>query len=709
MRTPRAFVTIVLGFALVACAPKPPASSPTPPAPPPAPARPGPVASLDRVSGKPFFGPDGRVYVPFRDHVLVAAPDDLEHGDLLPYRGALYPQGDRLFGLTTIGDTSAPTGSRFVELDFRLQETKHLDIPEGFPQMALTPSGAFMTVVTYTRKRGPVPVRTMAGLYRTSDFSQVAEGVEAPRQIPGRLGALQTSGEERFVVSGSQVLDTKQGKAVFSHRSLEASTLLFEGERLHWLFRDLLETVELGSGRRSVTWLPCHGPSGIDRRRGILYTACPSRLVRTTFASGIPSVALVPYPRATEVQDLRIDEAGNVVLLALAPSSADHGGGSSIVPTFALPPGGAALGAVDAVAVAAPRPYVEPGLVTQLCRVFLSDGRPAPMRPVSCEASVSPNGRFLVTPRYGGIEVFVLPEGKPVGTLGAAMSSAFNGSFEVHDGELVGRRSGGEREAKVRIRLAPGSGESVAPELRVRMVPVPQGTPVNVLTDHDTVVLETAAGKPVAQFPFEGYYTGRARLVGGEIVVHTEGLGSRLGQPTHCTRSGQCEPILPRGAVLAFGGVEALGATQVEGASAFVRVDLRSGAEVTIPTPTDVTSAAAVNDGWVLRLSDGTLAHVSRATGAIDRVSGAGLASGLPIVGAVGDRVVVAQYGPDVLIVDAKTLSVTDRYIVGTDGYLHVDAAGRYTITGEAAQLEAFVLCTDGHRALPREIGRAHV
>lgn len=688
---------VVLGLSLVACASRPIAHSPPARVPKQAPVRSSAVTSIDRVSGRPFFGPDGRVYVPFRDHVLVAAPDDLEHGEVLPYRGELFPRAGRLFGLTTQGDPSDPSASRLAELDYRLQETKHLDIPEGYSSIAFAPSGAFVTVVTYTRRRGP-PVATMQGLYRTSDFSRVATGVEATRHIPGRAGELQTSGEERYVVSGNQVLDTQHGKEVFSHRSLGASTLVFEGERLHWLFRDLLETVELGSGRRSVTWLPCDGPSAADPRGRALYTACASGLERTTFASGVPSVTHLPYPHPVDVRGLRVDESGKVVVLALGPEARE--GGDSVVPAFALAPGGAAVGAVESVVVAAPRPYLEGGSVTQSCRVFLGDGRPVPMRPVSCDASLSPSGRFVVSPVYGGVEVFALPEGKLVGKVGASMGSAFNGTFEVEDGELLGTRSGGDREAKVRIRLGPS--EAAGSDLRVRMVPVSREKPVNVLVDHDTVVLETATGKPVAQFPFAPYYTGRARLVGGEIVVHTEGIGGRFGQPHRCKRSGECQPILPGVPVLAFGGVEAFGATKVSGASVFVRVDLRTGAEVTIATPKDVTSAAAVSDGWVLGLSDGTLAHVSRATGAVDRVSDAGLAKGLPIVGAVGDRVVLAQFGPDVVIVDTKTFTVSERYLVANDGYLHVDAEGRYATTGEATDLEAFVLCTDGHRAFPR-------
>lgn len=221
--------------------------------------------------------------------------------------------------------------------------------------------------------------------------------------------------------------------------------------------------------------------------------------------------------------------------------------------------------------------------------------------------------------------------------------------------------------------------------------------------DHDSVVLESAAGVPIVKFPFEPYYTGKAMLAAGEIVVFLADRPRVFGQPHHCKRSGACEPI---GSVLAFDGAEALGAQKVEGACAFVRLDLRTGAQVTIPVPKEITSAVAVPSGWVLGLAGGTLAHVSRATGAIDRESGRDPQFLLPILGAVGDRVVLGESGPDVLVVDPASWTVTDHYVLGDKGYLHVDRAGRFAISGEAKDLESYVVCSDGRQSVPREACR---
>lgn len=700
MRHSRTLASIVLSCGLGACAARPPEAPPPVHVPPPPPAYRAEIASLAQQVRVPFFGPDGRVYAPYGEHVLVADPGDLAHGEIVPFRGALYPRAGRLFGVVPAGEESPPSGARFVELDWRLEEVRHLALPDANARIALTPSGAFATVVAYAPKGGAAPVRALAGLFRTSDFSLVVSGVEQAPQVPGRLGTLASSADERFIVSRNQVLDTKETKVVFSHPSLGASTVLLEGGRLHWLFRDLLETVELGSGKRSQTWLPCPGASQADTRRATMYTTCAAGLVRTTFASGVPSSALLPYPSALEVTGLRVEASGRVVL---SKASADGAG----APALALPPGGGALEPAGAVAEKAERPYVEAGRVGQLCRVLLGDGRPAPVRPVSCEASVSPNGRFLVVPTFGGVETFSLPEGKPVGSIGASRALGFNGTIEVDDGELVATRSGAEREASQRVRLRPSeNAESAKSAVRVRMVPVAPDKVVDPLVDHDSVVLEAADGKPIAQFPFEPFYTGKARLAGGEIVVYSQSPGVAFAQPHHCKRDGHCEPVLPDGTVLAFAGAEALGARNGEGASAFVRLDLRTGAEVAVPMPKPVTSATAVNDGWVVGLSGGALAHVSRATGAVDHVSRGAVASGLPVVGALGDRVVLAEYGPDVLLVDSATFAVTDHYVLGRRGYLHVDGAGRYSTTGEAAELESLVMCGDGRHLVPREACR---
>ena len=565
--------------------------------------------------GSAFFSPDGHIYLPFGDKVLVTTPQDPAQGEILSHQGSLHPIGKRLFG--TVRKRSSPDAA-FVELDWRLAELGRVAVAGATPFVDLSPSGAYATIMWYFPKpeRGDKP-RPISALYRTHDFSELLPDVG--RSSVGAIGALEASPDERYIVVQNRVVDTKSAKVVFAHRSLDRSAYVFEGHRLHWLFDDLLETVDLDTGTRTLAWQPCRGKSKADARRGILYSACATGLAKVTFAEGAPTTTVLPYPTSFEPNDVRVEESGRVTVSKRARSPEQ---GLVEAPGWALAPGSTTLQSDDGV-FAAGQAFVERGPSGQKeCRVVLADGRLTSKSLWSCEAKMSRDGRFLLSPTQGAWVLRSLPDEKTLATFGGGLSNAFDGKLTLEDGELVvAKQENDTFKAVSRIRLGASAPNAPAPApLRVRLERRPEGTAVNTLTEHESVVLESGAGATIAKFEFTPFYRGTALLAGGEIVVHSSAPGELgLFQPYHCKRDGQCAPLFEGGKVLGFDGPEALGTFHVEGAFAFVREDLRTQVQVSVPLPEAMRGVLAVEDGWVLSLSEGGLAHVSRATNKVDR------------------------------------------------------------------------------------------
>ena len=229
------FVATGCGVAASVPAPKPPtiplSSSvpPTPSAPPTPSSPPAPRAAIVVGNERGVFLPDGRLAVQLAHGQYVTTPERPEQGEIVPFEGTLHVAGARVFGIA-----SAAGRFRFVELDAQLHEVRGIDLGK-MPLVGMTADGEYLVL----RRAGK------ALLVRTRDFSTVVEGVHAVFDGRSLFALVPTSLDGRYAVGATQVVDLEKGKIVFSHSALPESAWLIEKGRFHWVFSDLLETVDL--------------------------------------------------------------------------------------------------------------------------------------------------------------------------------------------------------------------------------------------------------------------------------------------------------------------------------------------------------------------------------------------------------------------------------------------------------------------------------
>ena len=670
------FVATGCGVAASVPAPKPPtiplSSSvpPTPSAPPTPSSPPAPRAAIVVGNERGVFLPDGRLAVQLAHGQYVTTPERPEQGEIVPFEGTLHVAGARVFGIA-----SAAGRFRFVELDAQLHEVRGIDLGK-MPLVGMTADGEYLVL----RRAGK------ALLLRTRDFSTVVEGVNASFDGRSLFALVPTSLDGRYAVGATQVVDLEKGKIVFSHSALRESAWLIEKGRFHWVFSDLLETVDLATGARTQTWLPCGGHSAADAEAATFYTACNGSVARTSLASTAPKTDLLKIA-VPDVQRFVVETSGRVVASTYvrAPGPEGARGGVTSGPLLAMERGGKAFRPENEVK-APSKLSIEPSanhLVGKMVR--LPSGKTIPLVHYVSASPVSRDGRFA----YAGGRLVELESGRKVPVLSSGTASVTR--VTIRDGAFVVSISGEPSKDVHEVRVVPSTAQSL--KERVRVVHPETAPGAEPTWD---VVIEDEAGHRTGGFSVD--LEARTGEVSGDgIVLRSDSLD---GSFRYCTRSGKCKGFSSERGSTGLGKTFAFHAPR-DGRTVYVD-DLVSEESVGVDVGDPVVSATATDEGIyaVVERNGRKLVFVSATAKRVVRKLPLGIDGTL--VGVLGSQLVFAESNI-VHLVDATTLARKEAYAFAEKGYLHIHEDGHYTTHGAASEVTALVQCLEGSRVVPRE------
>ena len=225
-------------------------------------------------------GPGGRVYAATMDELFVFAPGNPTTGDRFPFHGPLLtpPGGSRLY---------RTDHKELVELDASGSDVRKATFGTDIDAVGFSRTGALIAVTIHDRPGAYVIV-----IVRASDLGEVAR-VQA--LLPyGWSERLVWSPDDAYVVVGNRVIDTQTAAVVYEHGGLHASAILFEGGRLHWLFQDLLESVDLAKKTSTQAWLPCNGESRAKPSEHRFITGCAAQTITTIVSGDKPAFTRAP-------------------------------------------------------------------------------------------------------------------------------------------------------------------------------------------------------------------------------------------------------------------------------------------------------------------------------------------------------------------------------------------------------------------------------
>jgi len=612
------------------------------------------------------FLPDGRVAMSVGRSWHVFSPEHPEEGELFPFVGKVHVAGKHVFGVQV-----SPT-NELVELDERFRVTFRLGLG-ALPLADTTADGEYVTAA-------PNQVGT---LYRTRDWKALADHVAFTSNGTRTVDRMATTPDGRYAVTSRDVVDLVSGKKVFSHPALRESAWLVEGQRFHWVFRDLAETVDLTSGSRSTRWLPCSGQSATDPEAKVVYTACADGLLRTPFGPGAAKPDRLSLAAPLGVYALTVEQDGRVVVGTELPPAPDgmmrHG------PLLAMARGGTQLRPASEVPSRPGPPRVEPawGPGAQP-RVLLADGTAKIVPGVDKSSAFSPDGRYVVA----GTEFVTLESGARV-----RLTPQDDGPFDVRvrDGLLTLAQRGSSTKVLHEIRLAPSRTEG--PKGRVRIThgaPPPEGDVVS------RVVVEDETGKEAATFtttaPAE-----QGELWGEGVLLRDP---SDEGSVTYCTRTGTCKTIHGEPGFFGIGSTFSFVAGR--NGKVITLADLTSDKEARVEVDGEILSLKATDGGVYATLLDGTTSKrlfVSAMEGRVTKTILEGIEGSL--VGEAGDFFVV-ESGRTISFFDKITSAPRGFVLYSKGGYLRVHEDGRYETHGDAEPLLPGILCTAGPKLVPR-------
>lgn len=637
----------------------------------PAPQKPPvPQATLAMAPSTVEFLPDGRLAIGYGDQVLVTRPEHLEEGELEPLEGARHSAGNRVFRLSTLSlDRSHPKPWRLALLDAQLHEVHSLE-GEGLSLVAVSDDGELFAVGS-----------PKVSIYRTSDFSLVVGGI-AGSASDRPFGRLATTRDGKYAMVGSSVIDIAAKKVVFSHVALWRSPWAVESGKLHWLYHDLLQTVDLASGKAVDTWLPCIGRTASDASSATFFSACEDALIRISVAGSEPRIETVPFPPNMTGSNVQLDSIGRAFVSTYGPAAPQ--GVVLPLPPIILEKGKSSFVGERIGVRPTPlhRPVLEPtGMSYGDCVVRKADGTLIERLHADCSATFAPDFRYLAEKG----RLFSLDKGQEL-----LQPSLDHVAVSVEDGALV--VSSGATLQPVRhyeIRK-----EAKAPVKETVRVEQPEG-------EHSTITLVDASGAKRASFEFDPFYSPNASLFGDGLVVYSGEVDDMMA--VHfCTRAGKCEELLPEAHVMGFTSSAAF--ARHRGDRVFDYVRAGSSEVVSVAMPGRIRSAIGVADGFYVVTGDWpdrTLVHVSLAKRAIDMTT--------PLSGILGDLkgmlagALVFIHGPMATLVDPRTLKAVESYWFGKNGHVAIED-GKYRLVGDAAPFERRVRCTDGKRFYPRSV-----
>jgi hypothetical protein len=614
------------------------------------------------------FLPDGRLAIGYGDQVLVTRPEHLDEGELVPLEGSRHSVGNRVFAFSKLSlDRSHPKPWRLASLDAQQREVHSLE-GEGLSLAAVSDDGELFAVGS--RK---------VSIYRTSDFSLlVGDIVGSASDRP--FGRLATTRDGKYAIVGSNVVDLAAKKVVFSHVALSRSPWAVERGKLHWLYQDILQTVDLASGKAVDTWLPCIGRSAVDASAATFFSLCEDALIRVSVAGSEPRIETLPLPPNMTGSNVQVDSVGraflsthgpaapNGMVLPLPPIILEKGKSSFVGERTGVPP------------TPLHRPVLEPtGMSYRECVVRKADGTLLEHLHADCSATFSPDFRYLA--ERG--RLFSLDRGQEL-----LQPPHDDVAVSVEDGALVvwsGATLQPVRHYEIRK-------EAKAPVKATVRVEQPEG-------EHSTITLVDASGAKRASFEFDPYYSPNASLFGDGLVVYSGEL-TDMEAVHFCSRAGKCEELLPEAHVLGFTSSAAFARHRGDMVFDYVRVG--SSEVVSVAMPGRIRSAVGVADGFYVVTGDWpdrTLVHVSLAKRAIDKTT--------PLAGIDGDLKgtlagsLVFINGSMATLVDPRTLKPVESYWFGKKGHVAIEN-GKYRLVGDAAPFERRVTCTDGKRVFPR-------
>ena len=629
---------------------------------------PAPSATLAMAPSTVEFLPDGRLTIGYGDQVLVTRPEHLDEGELVPFEGARHSAGNRVFALSKLSlDRSHPKPWRLASLDAQQHEVHSLE-GEGLSLAAVSDDGELFAVGS--RK---------VSLYRTSDFSLLV-GEIAGSASDRPFGRLATTRDGKYAMVGSNVVDIAAKKVVFSHVALWRSPWVVERGKLHWLYRDLFQTVDLATGKAVDTWLPCIGRTAFDASSATFFSACEDALIRTSVTSTEPRIEILPLPPKATGSSVQVDAVGRAFVSTYGPAAAN--GMVLPLPMLILEKGKSSFVGEGIGVRPTPlhRPVLEPtGMSYGDCVVRRADGTLIERFHVDCSATFSSDLHYLADKG----RLFSLDKGQEL--LQPPLDDV---AVSVEDGALVvwsGATLQPIRHYEIRK-------EAKAPVKETVRVEQPEG-------EHSTITLVDASGAKGASFEFDPYYSPNASLFGDGLVVYSGEL-TDMEAVHFCSRAGKCEELLPEAHVMGFTSSAAFARHRGDMVFDYVRVG--SSEVVSVAMPGRIRSAIGVADGFYVVTGDWpdrTLVHVSLAQRAIDKTTTlAGLDGDLK--GTLAGSLVFVN-GSMATLVDPSTLKPVESYWFGKKGHVAIEN-GKYRLVGDAAPFERRVTCTDGKRVYPR-------
>ncbi len=628
-----------------------------------------PAATLAMAPSTVEFLPDGRVMIGYGEQALVTRPEHLDEGELEPLEGARHSAGNRVFTFSKLSlDRSHAKPWRLASLDAQHHEVRSLE-GEGLSLIAVSDDGELFAVGS--RK---------VSIYRTNDFSLVV-GEIAGSASDRPFGRLATTRDGKYAMVGSSVVDIAAKKVVFSHVALRRSPWPVESGKLHWLYQDILQTVDLATGKAVDTWLPCIGRMALDASAATFFSVCEDALIRVSVAGSEPRIETLPLPPNMTGSTVQVDSAGRAFISIRGPAAAN--GMASPLPMLILEKGKSSFVGESIGVRPTPlhRPILEPtGMSYGDCVVRRADGTVNERFHVDCSATFSPDLHYLADKG----RLFSLDNGQEL-----LQPPQDDVAVSVEDGALVVSSHAADHP----IRYYDVRKETKVARATVR-VEQPEG-------EHSTLTLVDASGAKVASFEFEPYYYPSAHPVGDGVVVYS-GSVADMGSIHFCSRAGKCEELLPeaRGIGITSSTVFA----RHRGDIVFDFIKPGSSEVVSVPMPGHIRSAIGVADGFYVVTGDWpdrTLVHVSLAQRAIDKTT--------PLAGIDGDLVgtlagsLVFVRGSMAILVDPRTLKPVESYWFGKKGHVAIEN-GKYRLVGEAAPFERRVTCTDGKRVYPRSV-----
>lgn len=655
----------VCAIAIAACGtpvpPPRPAASPTRAEPA------APRAILALGTRDAVFLPDGRVAMSVGRAWHLFSPEHPEEGELFSFVGKMHVAGKHVFGVQV-----SPT-NELVELDERFQVIHRLDLG-ALPLVDTTDDGEYFTAAP----------NQVGVLYRTRDWKPLVDHVAFTSNGTRTVGRMATTPDGRYAVTSRDVVDLVSGKKVFSHPALRESAWLVEGQRFHWVFRDLAETVDLTSGSRSTRWLPCSGQSATDPEAKVVYTACADGLLRTPFGPGAARPERLPLAPPVGIFAVAVEQDGRVVVGTELPPAPDrmmqHGR------LLAMARGGTQLRPASEVPSRAGAPRVEPPAwgPGAMQRVRLVDGTVKVVPGVDASSPFSPDGRYVVA----GTELVTLESGARV-----RIAPPEVGSFDVRvrDGSVTLAQSGSATEILHEIRLAPS--RAAVPKGHVRIThgaPRPEGDVVS------RVVVEDETGKEAASFTTTASAE-EGEVWGDGVLLHDP---SHQGSVTYCTLTGTCKTIHGEPGFFGLGSTFSF----VAGRSGKVITlgDLTSDKEARVQVDGEILSLKATDGGVYATILDGATSRrlfVSAMEGRVTKTILEGIEGSL--VGETGDLFVV-ESGRTISFFDRTTSAPRGFVLYSKGGYLRVHEDGRYETHGDAEPLLPGILCTAGPKLVPR-------